>query len=122
MVIPIGKDYTFTLQVLQPNSLEPLNVTGYTGTLSIFRQDDYTELPVQDAAILPVSGNQVDGIMQCTIPGTTTAAMSVSEDDKGDTADHSYVKARYAGFIHITKAGAAGVNVSIPAISFVFAG
>jgi len=122
MTIPIGKDYTFVIQVLQPNSLEPLDVTGYLGTINIFRQDDYTNLPVDDVAIIPVVGSEAFGMMTGTILGTTTSAIVIDADDKGEPADDYYIKDRYAGFIALTKAGNTDVNVSIPAISFVFAG
>jgi len=122
MTIPIGKDYTFTLQVLAPNSLEPLDVTGYTGTINIFRQDDYTDKPVSNVHIEPIPFEELNGIMTGTIPGSTTAGMSIPEEDKGYAADYSYVRARYAGFIHLSNPGDPTVNVHIPAISFVFAG
>ena len=122
MTIPIGKDYTFVIQVLKPNSLEPLNVTGYLGTINIFRQDDYTIKPVSDVVISPVVGSEADGFVTATILAATTSSITISDDEKGDPADNYYVKDRYAGFISLSKAGVSNVNVSIPAVSFVFAG
>ena len=122
MTIPIGKDYTFTLKVLQPNSLEPLDVTGYAGTFTAYRQDDYTNKPVSDAVLTPVVGSEALGLVTCTILGTETSGITIAEGDKGDPADNTYVKSRYAGFIHLSKVGSANVNVLVPKISFVFAG
>ena len=122
MTIPIGKDYTFVIQVLKPNSLEPLNVTGYLGTINVFRQDDYENKPVDDVVIQPVVGSEADGFVTGTILGTATSAIVIAANEKGDPADDYYIKDRYAGFISLTKAGVSDVNVSIPAISFVFAG
>jgi len=122
MTIPIGKDYTFTLQVLKPNSFEPLDVTGYSGGISVFRQDDYTIKPIDDVSIVPVEGSEADGLVTGTIAGTLTSTIVIPETEKGDPADYSYVMSRYAGFIYLGKAGVDNVNVTVPAVSFVFAG
>lgn len=122
MTIPIGKDYIFTIIVLEPGTMMPLNVTGYVGTVSIFRQDNYADKPVSDVILAPTTGKEAQGHMWGVISGADTSSIVIADKDKGYPADGHYVIERYAGFISLEKFSHADINVSIPAISFVFAG
>ncbi len=117
MNIPIGRDYLFTIEVLQPDSFTPLDITGYSGTMNVYLQEDDSHIAA--CTLIPVSGSEAEGLMKGTILGTDTSGVIV---EKGDPADQYYAKARHAGFINIYKAGASDINVTIPKIAFVPSG
>jgi len=111
MDIPIGRNYVFTLKVLAPDSFLPLDVTGYSGVLNIYRRENDTNI-----ATVPLSptADAVNGYMTGTVPANATAGIVPT---KGGAADDYYVKDEFAGFISITKAGAADVNVTIERVT-----
>jgi len=113
MDIPIGRDYTFTLKVLEPDSFLPLDVTGYTGIMNIYKRADDTNLTT--ITLSPVPTTAQDGYMTGTVSGSDTISVVPI---KGSAADDYYVKDEYAGFISITKSGAPNINVTIERITF----
>jgi len=117
MRIPKGQNYQFTIKVLEPDTFEPLDVTGYNGTVKIFNSEDDSLLSSQP--ITPVTGSETDGIMEATIPSADTLAVPIV---KGDPSDNYYAKTRYAGFIVISKVGEVDINVSIPEVTIIPAG
>jgi hypothetical protein len=115
MEIPIGKNYTFTIKVLEPDSFLPLDVTGYTGTFSVFKQVDDTQV-ISPISLIPVVGDEANGLMKGTVSGSATSGIDIS---KGEPADGYYTRVKHAGFMSIVKNGEPDVNVSIDRIRFV---
>ena len=122
MNIPIGVDYIFTIQVLVPESFDVLDVTGYTGTFTVYRREDMSNTPIDDIAVNPVAGEELNGKMSCTIPASLTNGMTVPPEDIGYPADSYYIKSRHEGFIHITKSGENDINVKVPRVRFFYTG
>ncbi len=122
MNVPIGVDYTFTIQVLEQESFNVLDVTGYTGTFTIFRREDNTNTPIEDLSVTPVPGQEINGKMTCTVPASLTNGMTIPPEDIGYPADSYYIKSRHEGFIHITKVGEDDINVKVPRVRFVNTG
>jgi len=127
MNIPIGKNYVFNLKVYEPDSFITLDVTGYAGTMNIYKREDNSNVvtrpltPSDKVIETVVDGVTVstteaaNGIMVGTIPGTETAGIIPA---KGSAADDYYIKDEYAGFISITKAGETDINVTIDSVTF----
>ena len=122
MTIPIGEEYTFKIQVLQPDSFLPMDVTGYLGSLNIFRQKDHNDKPVSNISIVPVFGEEIDGKMVGTIQASQTNGITIDPFDIGDMADQGYIKYNYSGFISIDKSGSSSVLTTIPRVRFVNTG
>jgi len=114
MEIPIGRDYTFTIEVLQEGGLLPLNVTTYTGVFNIF--DKSNNNTITTASLTPVVGGELKGLMVCTIDAIDTQGITVSQ---GSAADDYYVKATHGGFIYITDGTSPDRNVTIDEVVFI---
>jgi len=122
MNIPIGVDYIFTIQVLTKESFEVMDVTGYTGTFTVYRREDNSNTPIEDVSVVPVAGQETNGKMTCTVPASLTDGMTIPPEDIGDPADSYYIKSRHEGFIHITKPGEEDINVKVPRVRFINTG
>ena len=122
MNIPIGVDYVFTVQILEPESFDIIDVTGYSGTFTVFRREDLTNTPIEDVAISPVAGEEANGMMKCTVSGSLTSGIDIPPEDIGYPADSYYIKSRYEGFMHITKSGEDDINVRVRRIRFINTG
>jgi len=114
MEIPIGRDYIFTVKVLEPDSFIALDVTGYTGIMNIYKRAD--DVNITTLNLTPVVGDELNGYMTGTVLGTETSSVVPL---KGMAADDYYIKDEYAGFIEITKPGEPNINVVIEDISLI---
>lgn len=108
MNIPIGRDYTFIVNVMEPDSFLALDVTGYTGTMNVYTKADETN--VITTTLTPVVGEEAQGLMEATILAADTAGITLN---KGAACDGYYVKSEHKGFISITKTGAVDINVTV---------
>ena len=114
MEIPIGRDYNFTIRVIEPDSFIPLDVTGYTAYMNVYTKANDTN--VVSLTLYPVAGEELNGLMEGTINGVDTIGIPV---DRASAADRFFIKSSYSGFISVTKSGEPDINVTIPDVTFI---
>ena len=129
MNIPMGRKFDFTIKVLQPGSLTPLDVTlanesatsaQYSGKLHVFAQSaPEHEIFTVDLVPVPVSteidpdGNPqtvISGLMSGTFAAADTAGLQYS---LGDSVDGYPVRAEYAGYLEIIPPTVSGVTYGL---------
>jgi len=109
MRIPKGGDYSYTVRVLVKGSTQPEDVTGWTGTYTIYYAP--TGSTVVTSLMTPVAGKEEDGYMEGVILRSDTDDIVVNV---GIDADNNYSICEHSGFMSFSG----GVNVEIQKVVF----
>lgn len=95
-IIPKGKDYTFTIKVMEKDSFLPQDLTNMsTATIEVLLATTscsvfITNMTVQDA---------INGVLECTIP---LAQTDLLVGERGDKVDGYYLKPSHQALITVT--------------------
>lgn len=99
-IIPKGKDYTFTVKVMENESFIPQDLTTIaSATIDIVNSATSVKLFTVSMYIVV---DAVNGLLKFTLPAVNTAAM-ISE--RGTKVDGYYLKPTYQAIITVTGSG-----------------
>lgn len=93
-IIPINKPYTFSINVLARDSIEPQNLVNTTTTLYVYTID--TATPVFFVVLTIVDAEL--GTLVATIPAVDTDKLKAYRSGK---EDGYYLKPGYSGYVEV---------------------
>lgn len=94
-IIPKGKEYTFTIKVMERDSFIAQTLTS-VGEVTVEFLLTSTSTSVFDTTM--TVANAVDGVLQCTLTAAETALLTT---ERGDKVDGYYLKPTHQALITI---------------------
>ena len=106
-VIPKGKDFDFTIKVMQQDSFLPEDLTDMqVATFSLIKKDTQTYVHTSLTNISLIVVDAINGNLKGSIPGSATVLLDAT--GRGDKVDNYYLKPLYQGVLEISFTVASG--------------
>lgn len=97
--IPKGREYVFTVKVLQKDSFLPQDLTALNTTTSSFELIKSSDLvKVTTPGVVMVVLDAVNGVLKVTLPNTYTTGLAY---ERGEKVDNYYPKPTYKALLHL---------------------
>lgn len=97
--IPKGREYVFTITVLQKNSFLPQDLTALNLVTSKFELIKSSDLiKVTDTGVVLAVHDALNGILKVTLPSSYTGSLTY---ERGDKVDNYYPKPTYKALIYL---------------------
>lgn len=95
-IIPKGKDYTFTIKVMEKDSFLPQDLTNMsTAVIDVILASTSCSVYTTSMTVLDAA----NGVLTCTMPEAQTALLT---SDRGDAVDGYYLKPMHQATITVT--------------------
>ncbi len=97
--IPKGREYVFTITVLQKNSFLPQDLTALNLVTSKFELIKSSDLiKVTNTGVVLAVHDALNGILKVTLPSSYTGSLMY---ERGDKVDNYYPKPTYKALIYL---------------------
>ncbi len=98
-IIPKGKEYTFTIKVLQKDSFLPQDLTSLNTATSLFELIKLSDLvKVTTPGVVITILDAINGILKVVLPNTYTTGLVY---ERGEKVDSYYPKPTYSALLYL---------------------